>query len=161
MSVRNELLALWLALALIAGCTADDAAPDPSAPLSDEDRSALQRFADDDCTILMAADWDALAAGYADDAVRLPPNALPIHGRVAIRNSLNHVPPITACEFQSEQLDGNAQVAFMRASYDMTLSPPDAEPIRDVGKILIVFRKQGDGTWVRVADAWNSDGQLP
>lgn len=160
MNIRNELPALWLSLAVTAGC-AGDAAPDPSAPLSDEDRSALQRFADEDCPIVMAADWEALSAGYADDAVRLPPNAPPIHGRVGIRNSLNHVPPITACEFRSEQLEGNAQLAFMRASYDMTLSPPDAEPIRDVGKILIVFRKQVDGTWVRVADAWNSNGQVP
>lgn len=31
------------------------------------------------------------------------------------------------------------------------------DAISDTGKILIVFRKQADGTWRRLADAWNSD----
>lgn len=152
-------LALAALLPMI-GCTGN-ATPDQPPSLSDEDRSALQRFADEDCRIVMGADWDALAAEYAEDAVRMPPNAPPIRGRTAIRSSLNQVPPITECQFQSQQLDGNAHLAFMRASYSMTLSPPSADPIRDAGKILIVFKKQAGGTWVRVVDAWNSDGQVP
>lgn len=157
MTILSARRLAFVALFAISGCSGSSA-PDQPALLSDEDRSALQKFADEDCRIVMSADWDALAAEYAEDAVRMPPSAPPILGRTAIRNSLNQVPPITECEFQSEKLDGNANLAFMRASYDMTISPPNAAPIRDAGKILIVFKKQANGTWVRVVDAWNSDG---
>lgn len=154
------LTARYLAFVGLSTMLACGGNPEPSQvpPLSDQDRTALQKFADEDCRIVMSADWDALAAGYDEDAVRMPPNAPPIRGRTAIRNSLNQVPPITECNFRSEQLDGNTQLAFMRASYDMTISPSNGASIRDMGKILIVFRKQTDGTWLRVADAWNSDG---
>lgn len=160
MTILSARRLAFTALFAMVGCRGTSA-PDQSPPLSDQDRSALQKFADEDCRIVMSADWDALAGEYAENAVRMPPNAPPIRGRTSIRNSLNQVPPITKCEFQSEQLDGNANLAFMRASYDMTISPPNAAPIRDAGKILIVFRKRADGTWVRVVDAWNSNGAAP
>ena len=151
--------ACLIVLLAVLGCGGEAAVG--AAPLTDEDRAALQRFADDDCAIVTSADWDALAAGYSDDAVRMPPGAPPIAGRAAIRSSLDQVPPITRCEFEAQQIDGSARIAFMRASYDMTFAPPAGDTVRDAGKILIVFEKQPDGSWLRVADAWNSSGALP
>ena len=148
---------VWAATIAIIGCSD---LPDGPPPLSDADRTALQRFADEDCRIVMSADWDALASEYVEDAVRMPPGGPSIVGRTAIRNSLDQVPPITQCTFDVEQVGGTAYVAFMRASYDMTIAPPDAEPIRDTGKILIVFEKQADGSWMRVVDAWNAGAAI-
>jgi ketosteroid isomerase-like protein len=49
----------------------------------------------------------------------------------------------------------------MRAAWSDTLQPPGSKAIVDSGKILVVLRKQADGAWLRVADAWNSDLAAP
>jgi ketosteroid isomerase-like protein len=56
-----------------------------------------------------------------------------------------------------DELKGDGIYAYMRATYDITLSPPGLASISDTGKTLIVFRKQPNGIWLRVADAWNSN----
>lgn len=128
--------------------------------LSSGDRAALSHIAETDAAIVLARDWDALTARFADDAVRMPPNALEIHGRQAIRQSVELMPPITAFTFRMTSLDGAGTLAYMRAEWSYTLAPPGAEAIVDSGKILIVFEKQEDGEWRTVADAWNSNRPL-
>jgi len=129
--------------------------------LSPEDVAALTAHADRDASLILSSDWDAAASGYASDAVRMPPDAPPVHGREAIRRSFDAMPPISAFDFQMIDLRGDGEIAYMHAAWSITVEPPGiAEPISDSGKILIVFRKQSDGSWLRVADAWNSDGPL-
>jgi ketosteroid isomerase-like protein len=70
---------------------------------------------------------------------------------------LDGMPPISAFEFRMVDLKGDGEIAYMRAAWSYILAPPGVAPISDSGKILVVFRKQPDGTWLRVADAWNSD----
>lgn len=152
-SFRTALISVLLLI--LAGCSRSSSA---RTSLSPEDRAALQKFADEDCRIVTTANWDTLAAEYAQDAVRMPPNSPAIEGRTEIRRFLDRVPPITECHFEAQQIAGNGDLAFMRASYSMTASPPGAAPITDVGKILVVFRQQPDGAWVRLADAWNANG---
>jgi ketosteroid isomerase-like protein len=67
------------------------------------------------------------------------------------------MPPITAFDFRLLDLQGDGEMAYMRAAWSYTLAPPGAAQVTDSGKILIVFRKQADGSWLRVADAWNSN----
>ena len=71
------------------------------------------------------------------------------------------MPPISAFGFQMLRLEGNGELAYMHAAWSITVVPPDAAEVSDSGKILIVFRKQADGAWLTVADAWNSDLPLP
>ena len=80
-----------------------------------------------------------------------------IEGREAIRQSLEALPPISAFDFRMVDLEGDGQIAYMRAAWSITVAPPGAAEVSDSGKILIVFRKQPDGLWLRVADAWNTD----
>ena len=129
----------------------------PPAGLSDEDQAALRSFAVRDSGFVTSRNWDALAAGYSVDAVRMPPNQPPVEGRDAIRRWLERLPPITSFNFRLVDLQGAGAVAFMRGSYSVTAVPPGVAPVSDSGKILVVFRKQADGSWLRVADAWNSD----
>jgi ketosteroid isomerase-like protein len=67
------------------------------------------------------------------------------------------MPPISAFDFRMLDLQGDGHLAFMRAAWSITVTPPGTTPVSDSGKILIVFKKQADGSWLTVADAWNSD----
>ena len=83
----------------------------------------------------------------------MPPNAPALEGRAAIRASLDAEPPLSAFSFRMLDLAGDGQLAYMRAAWSVTVAPPDAAAVSDSGKILIVFEKQPDGSWLTVADA--------
>jgi ketosteroid isomerase-like protein len=137
--------------------TAGGASAQSTADLSDKDRAALRAFADRDAELVMTRNWDALAAEYAADAVRMPPNQPTVQGREAIRRWLEQLPPITSFSFRLVDLKGRGDLAFLRGAYSIAFTPPGAAPASDTGKILVVFQKQTGGSWLRVADAWNSD----
>ena len=127
--------------------------------LSPADVASLKEHAERDAPIILAGDWEAAAARYEADAVRMPPGAPAVHGRPAILASFEAMPPLEDFTFRMEALDGDGQIAFMHAVWSVAVRPEGVpEPITDAGKILVVFRKQPDGTWLRVADAWNSNG---
>lgn len=140
------------------GC---DRAPTPLGTLSAEDIAALEQIAEEDASIVLARDWDRLASRFAPDAVRMPPNEPALEGRAVIRESLDGMPPLSAFSFRMVDLAGDGQLAYMRGAWTITVTPPDAAPVSDSGKILIVFEKQPDGSWLTVADAWSSDLPLP
>lgn len=153
MRVRITIVAMGALLA----ATACDSGADLDDALSTEDVAALREIAETDAEIVLGRDWARLTARFAADAVRMPPNSAAIVGRDAIREFVEATPPILAFDFQMLSLEGNGELAYMRAAWSFTLAPPDAAEVSDSGKILIVFRKQADGRWLTVADAWNSD----
>ena len=132
----------------------------PTSFLNAEDVAALQAIAEQDAPVVLARDWATLTARFTPGAVRMPPNAPVIEGRNAIRESLEALPPISAFTFRMLDLQGDGQLAYMRAAWSITVAPPGAADVSDSGKILNVFDKQFDGTWLPVADAWNSDVPL-
>ena len=42
-------------------------------------------------------------------------------------------------------------------NYTMTLRPAGADPIRDEGKYVVVYRRQADGSWKAAADIFNTN----
>ena len=153
MTKRRVLLAL--AGLLGSACTSSNNTPHA---LSSADSTALRAIAERDAAMVLARDFNAMSAGYAADAVRMPPNSPEIVGRAGILASLQQTPPITAFTFKLRDLQGDGQIAYMRAAWSIALTPPGmSKAVADSGKILVVLRKQPDGSWLRVADAWNSD----
>ncbi len=149
-------IAFLLIAALVAGGCSDTS--DTDGKLSERDIAQLTDFAIQDAPNLLARDWEGMASEYTEDAFRLPPNAPTLFGREAILASLETLPEFAAFDFQMVDLQGDGQIAYMHATWSASVILPDLEdPITDAGKILIVFRKQHDGIWKRVADAWNSD----
>ncbi|MDL5050142.1 DUF4440 domain-containing protein [Oscillatoria amoena NRMC-F 0135] len=142
-----------LMLLVLTACTR----PEPPSGLTEQDLAAIRALADQDSAIVMSRNWDKLAAEYTADAVRMPPNQPAIEGQTAIRNWFDQFPPVTAFSFKLVDLQGDGKMAFIRGAWTITFVTPGADTISDSGKILIVLEKQPDGTWLRVADAWNSD----
>ena len=152
---RLALATLALFTAAIAACAPT---PKTQGTLSDQDMAALRAIADSDGPIVMAKNWDKLVGEYAPDAVRMPPNSPAVKGPEAIRKMLEGMPPISAFTFRMIDLKGDGQLAYMHGAWTIRATPPaPTPPFADSGKILIVFQKQANGNWLRVADAWNSD----
>jgi hypothetical protein len=52
--------------------------------------------------------------------------------------------------------------AFERGSYSISLTPrAGGDPIRDAGKYITLYQRQGDSTWLMAHDIWNSNSPPP
>ncbi len=82
-------------------------------------------------------------AFYARDAVLMPPNSPAREGRESIRQML-------------QGLMDSGLTAYGRGRYTMNLEPAGGTPMTDVGKYVVIYRRQA-GAWRAVADIFNSD----
>jgi uncharacterized protein (TIGR02246 family) len=142
-------------------------APAPEAgPLSEEDVAAIRDFAEREVVeVLLAEDWDRFVAAFTEDAVRMPPNEPSQRGREVIRNWAEaNWGPLTTTEFTMtvEDLDGRGDLAYALFSYSATVEVPGVpEAVKDVGKGVIILRKQADGRWLASVSIYNADSPPP
>lgn len=117
-------------------------------------RGAIEATVDRYVTASNEGDAEELAALYADDAVLLPPDHEPIHGREAIG------------EFWQQGTDAGLEVTTLRLEVDGDLAyligryrlPPTAQEEADSGQYVLCLKRQEDGTWKLTADIWNGSG---
>lgn len=134
--------------AVIGGCSG------VSRPLESASRGAVEATVDRYVAASNEGDADGLTELYADDAVLLPPDHEPIHGRDAI------------AEFWRQGTDAGLEVSTLRLEVDGELAyligryrlPPTAEEAADSGQYVLCLKRQADGTWKLTADIWNGSG---
>ena len=104
-------------------------------------------------------DMDEVMALYAEDARLLAPNAPIAEGRAAIQAVLQSYldAGVNSLELQSIDVLNDGALVVDIGRYVLGMQPPGADPVRDEGKYVVVFRREGDGTLKIVADAFNSD----
>ena len=111
---------------------------------------------------IVAAEWDTWLTNYTEDTVVMPPNAPPLHGKAALREWAEALPPVTEFIGKLDEVLCYGDVAVVRGSYEMSMAIPDLpEPMRDVGSFLEVRERQPDGRWLLARDIFNSDLPLP
>ncbi len=106
-------------------------------------------------------DVAALVGQFADDSVRLFPNAPMIVGKEAIGKSIQE----TADRYNQEEADvaedvhviGDLAYARGTYAYKATAKVPGEAVIDDKGKYLDIYRRQSDGSWKILVDIPNSD----
>jgi ketosteroid isomerase-like protein len=148
-------LILILAACYCVGCQKepiDTRAPDERA-IREADAATLKAA--------QANDVDGAVANYADDASWLPPNLPLIHSKAAIRAGWAKLigNPGFTIDWQINKLEVSraGDLAYTIYTYQMTLDGANGKPITDQGKDMAVWKKQPDGAWKMVADAFNSD----
>ncbi len=163
MSART-VLASALALAfVVCGC----AVPGPGGgPLSEADVSAIKQMAEREVVdIVLAGDWAAFAAAFTEDAVRMPPNEPLQQGRAAIEEwATANWSQMTFLEGRQtvQGVDGRGDLAYAWGSYSFAVEVPAMEePIADVGKFVVILRKQPDGSWLVSHSIYNADSPPP
>ena len=162
----NTCPAWFVRLAVISvAITLNGCAPEIN-PLSEDDLAAIRDGAEREIVeATMAEDWSRFAAGFTEDAIRMPPNA-PLHeGREAIRQWAEATwGPLTTTDFSMTvgDVDGYGDLAYAWGAYSATVEVPGMpEPLQDIGKYLVVLRKQQDGQWLVSVAMFNSDVPMP
>ena len=100
-----------------------------------------------------------VAAFYAPDAVLMPPNHPAVEGRANIQAFLQGMidSGLTSIKIETTTTASAGDLAYGRGRYTLALSPPGGTPVQDVGKYVVVYRRQPSGAWRAVSDIFNSD----
>jgi uncharacterized protein (TIGR02246 family) len=121
--------------------------------------AAIRRLDAEFMRAAAAHDGAALAAAFYDkDAVLLPPNSPALEGRESIRQMLQGLMDsgLTSIKLETTVTGSSGDLAYGRGRYTMNLEPAGGSPVTDVGKYVVVYRRQA-GVWRAVADIFNSD----
>lgn len=107
-----------------------------------------------------AKDAKTLVNGfYAESAVLMPPNHPVVEGREAIRAFLQGMidAGFAGITLETATIEAADDLAYGRGRYTLRMTPPGQGTVEDVGKYVVVYRRQRDGAWRAVADIFNSD----
>jgi len=105
-------------------------------------------------------DVAGLSSFYTDDAMVLAPNAKLVSGRSAIDESNRQMfaaMKVAGLKLTSTDLQSSGDFVVETGAYDQTLQPKTGKPIHDVGKYIVVWKKQGDGSWKLFREIYNTD----
>jgi ketosteroid isomerase-like protein len=109
-------------------------------------------------------DIDTLANIYAENAKVMPPGLEMMTGRSAAhqfwttaKQQMGVRNPI----LKTIDLESEGNLAYETGSYELSIQPEGREPMVDVGKYLVVWKRQDDGSWKMAADIWNSNQAPP
>ena len=111
-----------------------------------------------------ANDLDGTVSYYTDDASMLPPNAPIATGKPAIRAVwATMLTPDTTVSWQVNKAEvaRSGELAYVMGTYRIAAKNPQDKSQEDHGKLVEVWKKQGDGKWKTVADIFNSDVPAP
>ncbi|MEX2109087.1 MAG: SgcJ/EcaC family oxidoreductase [Gemmatimonadaceae bacterium] len=148
-----------IALAFVAGLSGCTNRP---AAFSETDRAAIRSTVEQFTTAMRTGDFATAASLYSEDGVFMPPNGPHAEGRAAIEKSLGGMGGFQAFSQSVVEVDGEGDLAYGRATYDVTFTPPNAKaPVNDRGKVLFVLQKQPDGSWRTIRGMFNSDLPAP
>jgi uncharacterized protein (TIGR02246 family) len=130
-------------------------------PLSEKDVAAIRGSTDTYAKAVAARDMKGLGSHYTEDAKLLPPNGPMVQGRAAIESFFSKFPPIAAFTSNAVEVEGRGDLAVVRGTFHVTMTPPGAPPAKSSGKYIEVRRKQKDGKWPIAVDIFNSDQPPP
>ena len=141
---------------LAAGCQEKapvDTRPQDERAIRAADAAALQAA--------QAKDVERAVANFAAGASWLPPNAPTVTGKDAIRAAWSRLmaSPGFDIEWQIDKVEvaRAGDLAYTLYTYQLTTQGPDGRNATDRGKDMAVWKKQPDGSWKIVSDAFNSD----
>jgi uncharacterized protein (TIGR02246 family) len=144
---------------VLLGCQGELGKPSAPAQLTENDRNAIRNGVAKLDQALLERDWRTAASTYTEDGMVLPPNAPAAQGRAAIEKHFSGFPKVATFQQNVVEVDGYGDLAYARATYETELIPSGSkEPQKDAGKVLAIWRKQADGSWLVAQAIWNSDG---
>ncbi|HVF41291.1 MAG TPA: DUF4440 domain-containing protein [Gemmatimonadaceae bacterium] len=113
-------------------------------PLADSDRNAIRAAVATFDKAIVDRDWKRIASLYTADGMILPPNGPAVQGRPAIERFFSGFPVVTTFRQEVVETEGVGNLAYAMAT-------------SETGKVITIWRKQPDNSWLVVRGMWNSD----
>jgi len=154
-------LVLLAALLALGGCAPveEEAAEDPNAvERSIGDENALNSLVADFMVAVNSGDADAMAALYASDALRMPPDAPAFRGRETIRQNMTASFDAADLEVQLQikETEFSGELAYVHGTFFLTTTPKDGSPASEMeGNWMRLMRREPDGHWLVAHELWN------
>jgi uncharacterized protein (TIGR02246 family) len=104
-------------------------------------------------------DASAMAAGYAADAWLLPPGSDIIKGRQGIREFFKSVTAgevLNTIAQRTVEVEKSGNTAYEVGTFSWIVQPKGKMAATTVGKYIVVWKREADGTWKAYRDAWNT-----
>jgi len=124
---------------------------------ADDAKSTVAKLNEAWLSAYKAADFDGLAALYADDAVVMPSGREPLQGRKAIRNffaeDFKYVPEHTMTS-KSFRVEASGTLLVDSGEYRYDGINTEGKPVHITGNYTTVFKKT-DGNWYTAIEIWN------
>lgn len=160
MSCKSRLLFTLVVVGMwLAGCGQQP----PAAPADTRaaDEAAVRAAATEWASSFPAKDVDKFVSFYAPSATVYPNGAPAVTGSAAIRSYWTGffslpglVGSVTPKTFEVAR---SGDLGFESGTYEMTVNDAKGKPTATTGKYIVVWKKQGDGTWKAVVDIFNAD----
>jgi ketosteroid isomerase-like protein len=139
--------------------------PKGPAALTDADKAAIKKTADQGLAMLTAPtkDWAGFIKFlYTEDAMILPPNAPAVQGQEAIIAFVQKLfPPVFDYKQQLVEIAGFGNFAYDLETWSMTITPPEGQAATDTGRLIWIWQKQANGSWKLWREMWSSDLPAP
>ena len=144
-------------LCLLAGCVF------MLAPLAvaQKDEDVLKKLDADWSAAAQNKDVDKTVSFYADDGSVLPSHAPIATGKAQVREVWAHLfsLPGVKVSFAPKKIDvaKSKDMAYDVGTYELTMNDDKGNPGTEIGKYVVVWKKQADKQWKVVADIFNPD----
>ncbi len=148
-------MALTASLAMAAGCGGGAA---PAADTRPADEKAIRDLVTQTVDAAAKRDMDTYLRFYAPNAALVLPG-LPITYGVASPKK-NGFPEGYAIKMDTAKVEiaRSGDLGYAFGTYEQTAPDPKTHALADsVGKWMVVFQKQPDGSWGAIADTYNVD----
>jgi uncharacterized protein (TIGR02246 family) len=124
--------------------------------------AALKEVLNQYAVAINSGDFDLWISLWADDPIRMPPNAPANFGKEQIEKAVR--PAFDAFDsdmtIHIEEAKVYGELGLTRASYTLEMTPKaggDEIVLEPDGKALTLYERQADGSWKIVYDCFNSN----
>jgi ketosteroid isomerase-like protein len=125
------------------------------------DEAAIRKADEDWAKAAQTKSVPAWVAFYGKDAVVLPPNEKMVTTSEAIEKSIGGLLalPNLAISWKPNKVEAarSGEIGYSYGTYELSFKDSKGNTVSDRGKYVEVWKKQADGTWKCVLDAWSSD----
>jgi uncharacterized protein (TIGR02246 family) len=147
----------------LVGCVTEQAKAPPEAPPDTRaaDEAAIRATVKEWAAAAQAKDAEKFASYYAEDGVLMLEASPDFAGKAAIREAVTGLmqDPNFALTFEPDAVTvaRSGDLAYEAGAYALTFSDAKKKPSTVKGHYVVVWQKQGDGTWKAVRDVPVSD----
>ena len=153
------------AVALVAGCTPQPPSKTEIIQLGSRrvaDEAAIRAAGDALGAAFEAKDIEKSLSFYVDDPVLFVPKGPAVIGKDALRKAFQPFISLPGLKATTSDLiidvAQSGDLAFERGSFTNTITDAKGKTTTETGKLVIVWKKQADGSWKVAADT-NADDQ--